>query len=107
MKINLLIANGLLLLNLAYFSKSTLQYKDNLILTEDIFLLVSLLILTYVNYPNNLLFGTFIMTFIYFLYVFLFFNEHVFKKILVFVSFLITISFSELFIANFMNIFSN
>lgn len=105
MKINLLIANALLLFNLSYFSKSTLEYKDNFILTEDIFLLVSLLILTYVNYPNNLLFGTFIMTAVYFLYIFSFYDQHVFKKILVLVSFLITISFSELFTANFMNIF--
>lgn len=104
---NLFLSNLLLLLNLTYFAISLLKVNIKIILAMILSGILGIIMLTYINYTSLSLFGTLIMTFFYVIYIFVFYKGSSYRKLLVIILFILTISFSELFIANIMNYIFN
>lgn len=100
---NIFMANLLLLSNLTFFSNSLLVNKlKNRYAFFLVFVLI-VVILSFVNYTNFYVLGTSIMTLFYTMFIFIFFDGTRYKKALITILFILTISISEIFTANLMN----
>lgn len=107
MNVNMILSNSLLLFNLICFAKSILIPSIKSIFARMVCSILIVLLLAYKNYTSDAMIGTCIMTLSYIVYIFIFYSGDAYKKTLVIIFFLLTISFSELLIANFMNILFN
>lgn len=99
---NMLLSNFLILLNLFYFTKSFLKKASIGHTSFAFFIILSTILLSLINYPSFKLIGTTIMNLIYILFIFILFKGNVYKKLFVFLLFVLTISLSELLITNLM-----
>lgn len=100
---NMFLSNSLLLLNLTYFAFSLLKPNFKNKIFHFFIVIIGIILLSKINYTSNSIVGTLIMTLFYSLYIAVFFYGSLYKKVLVLILFILTISFSELFVANFMN----
>lgn len=100
---NMLISNFLLLSNLTCFSNFLLDVRIKNKYIFSLFFILVVMLLTNMNYTNFGLMGTIIMSLFYTMFIFIFFDGTRYKKALITILFILTISISEIFTANLMN----
>lgn len=103
MNVNLLLSNSLLLCNLTYFATPILKTNSKNKFVMIYWFSFGIFLLSFRYYIRDAFIDTCMIALFCTLYLFRFFNGSVYRKLLVIILFILTMSFSELLIANSMN----